>query len=119
LREEERKLIAKIELVKDGERSDEHSKVNSLITAILDEKAALVTTLKNKKAALQECVVNYKISVAEHRWVIIFSPILRAGRGPDGLSAGSTSRRWRHTIRSWRNWNINGGRRMRLRRLIA
>uniref|UniRef100_A0A7S0N6J2 RRM domain-containing protein n=1 Tax=Cryptomonas curvata TaxID=233186 RepID=A0A7S0N6J2_9CRYP len=67
LREEERKLIAKIESVKDGERSDEHSQVNSLITTILDEKAALVTTLKNKKAALQECIVNYKISVAEHR----------------------------------------------------
>ncbi len=73
LREEERRLIAKIESVKDGERSEEYSSVNSLITSILDEKAALVTSLKNKKVALQECVVNYKISVAEHRWEHIIS----------------------------------------------
>jgi hypothetical protein len=74
LREEERKLIAKIESVKDGERSEEAIKVNSLITTILDEKAALVSALKSKKAALQACIVNFKISVAEHRWEQNFRP---------------------------------------------
>ena len=90
LREEEKKMIAKIESIKDGERSEEQSKVNALITAILDEKAALVTTLKNKKAALQECIINYKISVAEHRWAL-FSPSDREFQLID-LSTGSTSR---------------------------
>jgi hypothetical protein len=72
LREEERNLIAKIECVNDGDRTDEVIKANSLITTILDEKAALVSSLKSKKAALQECVVNYKISVAEYRLELVF-----------------------------------------------
>jgi len=68
LRDEEKALLSKIESLRDGERSNEILKTSSLITSILDEKAAIVSTLKAKRASLQEAVIKYKISVAEHRW---------------------------------------------------